>query len=390
MPRRVRLGDVVENVNEFFSKHDTRVLRYVAGEHIDEDDLRVSRYGMTSDDLVPPTFNRVFEAGDVLFHSRNIRKLAQPDFSGLTGEKLFVLRSKDQRQLLQGLLPFLLKDDRFTRYIEARWTGSTNKFLNKTPLMAYEFVLPSLFEQQRMLAALCAAEEVRSAAVDAHKAANSVLSSALVNLYSNGIRGDRTVLTEIGYVPASWDVRPLGAVYDVQLGKKLYEKFTIGDGQIPYLRNANVLWNQLDLTDVATMTFTDREWSIYELKPGDILACEGRHVGRASLWRGELPSAAYQMALHRLRTKDPQQEPRFMLHCLRYYSISGKFRGATGETTIPHLPAEKFKKLLFPFPPQSEQIEIADAIDAIYSAIASSALRVAQAEKLLSSIRVFE
>lgn len=81
----VRLGDVVENINDFFGRENGTTVRYVAGEHIDEGDLRVRRYGQTSDDLVPPTFNRLFKAGDVLFHSRNIRKLAQPDFDGLTG-----------------------------------------------------------------------------------------------------------------------------------------------------------------------------------------------------------------------------------------------------------------------------------------------------------------
>src|SRR5688500_12657141 len=70
--RSVRLGDVVENVNDFFGRNSGEVVRYVAGEHIDEGDLRVRRHGMTSDELVPPTFNRLFQAGDVLFHSRNI------------------------------------------------------------------------------------------------------------------------------------------------------------------------------------------------------------------------------------------------------------------------------------------------------------------------------
>jgi restriction endonuclease S subunit len=37
----------------------------------------------------------------------------------------------------------------------------------------------------------------------------------------------------------------------------------------------------------------------------------------------------------------------------------------TGETTIPHLPAERFRAMLFPFPTLGEQIEIAEAIESI-------------------------
>jgi hypothetical protein len=45
-------------------------------------------------------------------------KLARPDFDGLTGEKLFVLRSKDDTKLTQDFLPFLLQSDHFGRYVE--------------------------------------------------------------------------------------------------------------------------------------------------------------------------------------------------------------------------------------------------------------------------------
>lgn len=173
--RIVRLGDVVENVNDFFGHNSGETIRYVAGEHIDEGNLLVRRYGMTSDDLVPPTFNRLFKAGDVLFHSRNIRKLAQPDFDGLTGEKLFVLRTKDQKQLMQGLLPFLLQSENFLQYVQARWAGSTNKFLNKTPLMAYEFALPPTEEQESVIALLKAATDHCHAIEDAHHAAGRML-----------------------------------------------------------------------------------------------------------------------------------------------------------------------------------------------------------------------
>lgn len=178
--RIVRLGDVVENINDFYDRKSEDAVRYVAGEHIDEGDIRVRRHGLTSDDLLPPTFNRLFKAGDVLFHSRNIRKLAQPDFDGLTGEKLFVLRTKNSSELEQAFLPYLLQGTGFHAYVEERWAGSTNKFLNKTPLMAYEFELPPIDEQVRILSvcgawreayesnaqALMAARQVRRAAFD--------------------------------------------------------------------------------------------------------------------------------------------------------------------------------------------------------------------------------
>lgn len=158
--KRVRLGDVVDVITDYWDRDSSKPERFVAGEHVDEGELRVRRWGMTDDELVPPTFNRRFKAGDVLFHSRNLRKLACPDFNGITGEKLFVLRSRDERVLLQGLLPFLLQTGAFSEYTERMWAGSTNKFLNKAPLVRYEFALPPLKEQQRIASLLHAQRDV--------------------------------------------------------------------------------------------------------------------------------------------------------------------------------------------------------------------------------------
>jgi type I restriction enzyme S subunit len=176
------LGSLVANVNDVFDRKDGRPVRYVAGEHIDEGQLRIRRFGLTTDDLVPPTFNRLFKAGDVLFHSRNIRKLAQPDFDGLTGEKLFVLRTKDQSQLMQEFLPFLLRHEHFGDYVQERWAGSTNKFLNQTPLMQYELALPPAEEQRKAVAALLALNESIDCSSNLLSECNSVYLASLDHL----------------------------------------------------------------------------------------------------------------------------------------------------------------------------------------------------------------
>ena len=94
---RVRFGDVVTNVNDQPKRVSLPLAtRYVAGEHVDESRLRIDRWGTLGDELVPPTFRRRFGPSDVLFHSRNLKKIAVPDFGGITGEKLFVLRAPRQ------------------------------------------------------------------------------------------------------------------------------------------------------------------------------------------------------------------------------------------------------------------------------------------------------
>jgi len=254
--QRARLGDVVENVNNFFIDRSGEAIRYVAGEHIDEGDLKVRRSGLTSDELIPPTFNRLFKAGDVLFHSRNIRKLVQPDFDGLTGEKLFVLRTKDQSKLSQAILPFLLQTENFRSYVEERWAGSTNKFLNKTPLMAYEFALPPLSRQAELVEAFRAMEkalEALATAAEIGRATRAALveNALAANFEAASAKSLGTYLTDLSYGSSS---------------RSAYEELGY-----PILRIPNVLRGSVDYSDLQRIELNDVEYERLALRKGDVL-----------------------------------------------------------------------------------------------------------------------
>lgn len=176
--KRTTFGHVVRNVNDYFDADRDGVLPYVAGPNINPGEPSVATYGTTDDDKFPPTFKRMFRSGDVLLHSRGIDKLAAADRSGVTGEKLFVLRSQDEAVLLQEYLIWLLLSRRAQAHIKDNFTGSVNKFLNWKPLAALEFDQPPLDEQKRIADLLWAVEHHRlqlesstksiAEAVDAH------------------------------------------------------------------------------------------------------------------------------------------------------------------------------------------------------------------------------
>ena len=175
------LGDLVENINDYFDREGDLAARYVAGEHVDERRIGIRRWGMTDDGFFPPTFKRKFRAGDVLFHSRNIKKVAVPDFDGVTGEKLFVLRSKDQSALMQEFLGYLLSSETFYTYAERNWSGSVNKFFNWKPLSRYEFLLPPIQEQARRVEVLRQSEALWERLRDAIHSATVLRNSVFVN-----------------------------------------------------------------------------------------------------------------------------------------------------------------------------------------------------------------
>jgi type I restriction enzyme S subunit len=364
----VALGDVVDIINEYWDRDATVPERLVAGEHIDEGDLRVRRWAMTDDDLIPPTFNRWFQAGDVLLHSRNIKKVAQPDFGGITGEKLFIIRSKDRSVILQDLVPFLVQSDVFRAYAESRWAGSTNKFLNKKPLEDFEFPLPPIEEQRRMvqltLAAEAAAESLRSLHAKAETAYLSLLVDTFRFARKPGVAG--SIQSDSRGV--NWITDRVDSHYELQLGKMSSAKSRTGSNHFRYVKNNNVLWDEFVLEDLPKMHYSPEERKKFALHTGDLLVCEGGEIGRAAVWERANSDIFYQKALHRLRPKEGAST-RFMMHYIRACARFGVLERIATGSTILHLPRERLASLLLPFPSHQWQERYAAQADTLVAAL---------------------
>lgn len=157
---------------------------------------------------------------------------------------------------------------------------------------------------------------------------------------------------------------PLGKIADIQLGKMLSPSAKTGTASFPYLRNQNVHWNRFDLTDVASMDFSDREREKLELRPGDLLLCEGGEPGRCAVWDGRLNNCYYQKALHRLRPHPGVADSEFLASWIRFQALTGAFKDQNAKTTIAHLPLVRLEALQVPDVGFEKQRQIADRLKA--------------------------
>jgi restriction endonuclease S subunit len=71
---------------------------------------------------------------------------------------------------------------------------------------------------------------------------------------------------------------------------------------------------------------------------------------------------------------------------LYFFSITGRFAALTGETTIPHLPAERLRAIHVAFPSVEEQEEIARVIGSFDSGLESLNKRAGWAKSLIGSL----
>lgn len=149
----VKFGNIVRDVKINVDRSNNPYKHYVAGDHMDSEDLTIHRHGDFATDDVGPAFTRIFKPGQILYGSRRtyLKKIAVADFSGICANTTFVLESKNETVFLTRLLPFIMLSESFTRWSIAHSKGSTNPYVLFSDLADYEFDLPPI-EEQRILA----------------------------------------------------------------------------------------------------------------------------------------------------------------------------------------------------------------------------------------------
>lgn len=153
--RRVKFGDVVRQVKDKVDPESAGIERYVAGEHMDTDDLRIRRWGEVGDGYLGPAFTMRFQPGQVLYGSRRtyLRKVALADFEGICANTTFVVQSAAD-DLLPEFLPYVMTAQAFHEHSIKQSKGSVNPYINFSDLKWYEFALPPLDEQREAVKVL--------------------------------------------------------------------------------------------------------------------------------------------------------------------------------------------------------------------------------------------
>jgi restriction endonuclease S subunit len=167
--------------------------------------------------------------------------------------------------------------------------------------------------------------------------------------------------TDVGMIPDDWQVSTVGDEFSIQLGKMLDSEKNIGIPK-PYLGNRAIQWGRIELDDIGIVKMTPSDLRRFRLRNGDLLVCEGGEIGRAAIWKDLIPECYYQKALHRLRPIRGYNVV-LMLFMLERWASTGFLANFVTQTSIAHLPKDKFKKIPLPVPStKAEQEAIAKAL----------------------------
>lgn len=175
-------------------------------------------------------------------------------------------------------------------------------------------------------------------------------------------------LTEVGVIPEDWTVSTVGEEFEIKLGKMIDAEKNVGVLK-PYIGNKAVQWGSIDISDLSEVAMSRADIERFRLRNGDLLVCEGGDVGRAAIWNAPIDECYYQKALHRLRPIR-RFDSRLMAALLQNWSKSGLLLNFVTQTSIAHLPREKFLEIPMAIPPLPEQRAIAAALSDIDALLA--------------------
>lgn len=271
---RVAFGDVVRLSKARVADPEAVGIERVVGlEHIEPGDLRIRRWGDVADGT---TFTTLFRPGQVLFGKRRAyqRKVAVADFEGVCSGDIYVLEPASDR-LMPELLPFLCQTDAFFDHAVGTSAGSLSPRTNWTSLASFEFLLPPIQEQARLLETLVAANEVRDGLGTVADSAAMAMRSLCKTLFIE--KRKKIARTRIGEV---------ATVRNGTTPSRKNPEFW--NGNVPWLPTGKVNERYIAVADECITELALRKCSLRLIPAGSTLVAmigEGTTRGKAALLR---------------------------------------------------------------------------------------------------------
>jgi type I restriction enzyme S subunit len=343
---RYRFDQIAENSTAKKKPEESDRNRYVGLEHLDPGTLEVTRWGA---EVTPKGDKLLMKKGDVLFGRRRAyqKKVGIAPFDGIFSAHGMVLRPKAD-VVDPMFFPFFISSDIFLDEAIRVSVGSLSPTANWKDLRTLEFDLPSPGKQRELAGILSEAESLKGYYRKMLTTCDDVVKSQFVEMFDKpGI-----------------PIKHLEDIADIQGGITKNKKREAMKLQLPYLRVANILPNELDLTEVKTIGLTEQEYEAVRLISGDLLIVEGNgsdtQIGRSAIWDGQIDPCVHQNHLIRVRLRDealPLYVQTFLSSSEGRRQIMAKAVNTSGLHT---LSTGKIRSIEIPVPPFSLQREFAD------------------------------
>ena len=267
-----------------------------------------------------------------------------------------------------------------------------NGLLNITAdsFFALEVSFPSLPEQKKIAAILTSVDEVIEATQKQIDKLQDLKKATMNELLTKGIGHTEFKDSELGRIPKSWEVLPLGEISVVQSGIAKSSKEIDDFLEVPYLRVANVQDGYLDLTEVKLIKIPRSKLKRYLLQHGDVLMNEGGDfdkLGRGTVWQDEVKTCVHQNHVFVVRPDKSRLLP-FFLKLFAGSEIGKQYfiNNSKQSTNLASINSTQLKDMPIPKPSINEQAAILEKFEPQEKCIALLNRKLTQTQALKKSL----
>lgn len=370
--RRCRIAEVTEKAATWNPRNDPREnIRYVDVSGISREELRIVAEANYSATQAPSRARKIVKTGDTIVATvrPTLRRIAQvpASFDGEIVSTAFCVLRPDRDQIAPDFLFFATQLDAVMSGIAALETGASYPAVRDSDVLEQLIPVPPLAEQREIAAVLNSTRSSLLHEGECESAAVDFKSVAMRALFTRGLKGEAQKATEIGPVPESWDVVPLGSLGRVGNGstpKKSVREYWEG-GVYPWLTSAKIYDREITSADQFVTAAALRECHLPPLEPGAILIAitgQGKTLGHCAVLAMR---ATINQHIAYVATDTTRADPSFVRGYLETQYEYLRQIGSGGGSTKGALTCAFLRGMSIPFPYLEEQREIAAILDVI-------------------------
>ena len=240
--------------------------------------------------------------------------------------------------------------------------------LNRDKLDRIEILVPPIQEQRAIATALDLARRGAELQAQALLEAEGLRRAAMHALFTRGLRGEAQHGSDIGPVPESWEVVPLGSLGRIGNGstpRKTFQAYW-EDGRFPWLTSSKVYDREIIAADQFVTETALRECHLPIVEPGAVLIAitgQGKTLGHSAVLRMR---ATVNQHLAYLATDLDRADPSFVRGYLETQYDRFRQVGSGGGSTKGALTCAYLRSVPVPLPKSlDEQREIAAVLDTL-------------------------
>ncbi|MFN3263960.1 MAG: restriction endonuclease subunit S [Aquificaceae bacterium] len=361
--------------------------KFVRVSHIENTNFRIYSYDLITDEAVKLHNLKLFPKGTIVFPKSGasvyLEKRARLPFDAYLVSHLCAVNSLDERVAIQDYLFYVLVGAKLAAKKESGYPT-----LNLSEVRQFPLPLPPLEEQKAIAEVLRRVQESIEKTEEVIRATKELKKSLMKHLFTYGPvpldEVERVELkdTEIGPLPAHWNVVRLGEVGKISTGNtpskgnpEYWASGTFDFVKPPDLKNRFI--------STATEKISEKALSKARIAlAGSILvSCIGI-IGRVGY---TTKPVAFNQQINSI-TPNSGAYGLYIFHALQHNTVQEVLNSLKSITTVPIVNKSKFETVPLPLPPLEEQKQIASILQAVDEKIQKEEERKRALENLFKSL----